>query len=77
MRRLWSYQSYRLWTSLMSVQSLQSFYSYGMNQEQTKWQVCLVDIWSDGKASLIVMAQFDNETDAIEKQKELQMDKDA
>jgi hypothetical protein len=61
----------------MSVQSLQSFYSYGMNQEQTKWQVCLVDIWSDGKASLIVMAQFDNETDAIEKQKELQMDKDA
>jgi hypothetical protein len=61
----------------MSVESLQSFYSYGMNQEQTKWQVCLVDIWSDGKASLIVMAQFDNEIDAIEKQKELQMDKDA
>ena len=61
----------------MSVQSLQSFYSYGMNQEQTKWQVCLVDIWSDGKASLIVMAQFDNEADAIEKQKELQRHKDA
>jgi hypothetical protein len=61
----------------MSVQSLQSFYSYGMNQEKTKWQVCLVDIWSDGKASLIVMAQFDNEADAIEKQKELQSDKDA
>ena len=61
----------------MSVQSLQSFYSYGLNQEQTKWQVCLVDIWSDGKASLIVMAQFDNEFDAIEKQKELQRDKDA
>lgn len=77
MRGLWSHQSYRLWTSCMSVQSLQSFYSYGMNQEQTKWQVCLVDIWSDGKASLIVMAQFDNEADAIEKQKQLQSDKDA
>jgi hypothetical protein len=77
MRRLWSYQQNRLRTSRMSVQSLQSFYSYGMNQDETKWQVCLVDIWSDGKASLIVMAQFDNEADAIEKQKELQRDKDA
>jgi hypothetical protein len=77
MRRVRSNQQNRLRTSRMSVQSLQSFYSYGMNQDETKWQVCLVDIWSDGKASLIVMAQFDNEADAIKKQKELQMDKDA
>lgn len=48
----------------MSVQSEKTFYSYGQNKEETKWQVCLVDIWSDGKASLIVMAEYDDEESA-------------
>jgi hypothetical protein len=61
----------------LSIQSIKSFYSYGQNKEETKWQVCLVDLWSDGTASMIIMAEFENESDAIEKQKQLQMDRDA
>jgi len=76
MRGMWSSQSHRLWASLMSVQSEKSFYSYGQNKEQTKWQVCLVDIWSDGKASLIVMAEYDDEADAAIHATQLQKEKD-
>ena len=59
----------------MSVQSTKSFYSVGQNKEQTEWQVCLVDFWSDGKVSMIVMAKFDTENEAHEKWVELDRQK--
>lgn len=75
MRWMWSYQSYRLWASFMSVQSTKSFYSVGQNEEQTEWQVCLVDFWSDGKVSMMIMGRFDTEDAACEKWAELDRQK--
>jgi hypothetical protein len=59
----------------MSVQSTKSFYSVGQNKEQTEWQVCLVDFWSDGRVSMIVMAKFATEDEAYEKWVELDREK--
>ena len=72
---MWSYQSDRLWTSFMSVQSTKSFYSVGQNKEQTEWQVCLVDFWSDGKVSMMIMGRFDTEDEACARWVELDRQK--
>ena len=59
----------------MSVQSTKSFYSVGQNKEQTEWQVCLVDFWSDGRVSMMVVGKFDTEDAACEKWVELDRQK--
>jgi hypothetical protein len=59
----------------MSVQSTKSFYSVGQNKEQTEWQVCLVDFWSDGKVSMMVMDKFDTEDEAYARWVELDRQK--
>jgi len=59
----------------MSVQSTKSFYSVGQNKEQTEWQVCLVDFWSDGKVSMMVMDRFDTEDEAFARWVELDRQK--
>ena len=48
-----------------------TFYSFGQNKAG-KWEVCLVDFWQDGKASIFQIDEFDSEEEAKESANKLE-----
>jgi len=46
----------------VSSTPLKSFYSVGQNEGT--WEVCLVDIWDNGRTSMMVIDKFDTQEDA-------------
>ena len=46
----------------MSSTPLKSFYSVG--QHEGTWEVCLVDMWDNGRTSMMVIDKFDTQEDA-------------